>query len=267
MKRRRPEFKPAVGFAHEVLEARVVLSGGGQAAADVMSARAATHTSFSVTTGTLGTPVTLSATVRAASSAGSPSGTVNIFDEGHLLATLTLSPSAGSGRYAMSSSTVTLTPQPGGSAFFFGKHTLVAKYVPGTGFAQSGASTSFKVVEPNYTTLSDGVKYATIVSGSGAPLVSGDTATLLYTGYLAKNGTIFDDSVDSDNEPFSFTLGADQVIAGFEEGATGMQVGETRIVYIPASEGYGDTKNESIPPNSNLIFVLTLESISTTPTS
>ena len=85
---------------------------------------------------------------------------------------------------------------------------------------------------------------------------------MLYTGYLAKNGQIFDDSINHGGTPFSFTLGAGQVIPGFDAGTVGMQVGETRIVLIPPAEGYGATANGPIPGNSTLVFVLTLESIS-----
>ncbi len=85
---------------------------------------------------------------------------------------------------------------------------------------------------------------------------------MLYTGYLAKNGHIFDDSLDHGGAPFSFTVGVGEVIPGFDEGTVGMEVGESRIVMIPPAEGYGATPTGSIPPNSTLIFVLTLESIS-----
>ena len=116
--------------------------------------------------------------------------------------------------------------------------------------------------KPAYTTLAGGVKIATIVQGAGPGIQSGQTASVLYTGYLAKNGHIFDDSFNHGGAPFSFTVGAGQVIAGFDEGIAGMQVGESRIVLIPPAEGYGHMANGPIPANSTLIFVLTLESIS-----
>ncbi len=99
-------------------------------------------------------------------------------------------------------------------------------------------------------------------AGSGAEIQSGQTANVLYTGYLAKNGHIFDDSINDGGTPISFTLGAGRVIPGFDEGTVGMQVGESRIVLIPPAEGYGRTPSGTIPANSTLIFVLTLESIS-----
>ena len=106
------------------------------------------------------------------------------------------------------------------------------------------------------------MKVATIAPGSGPVIQPGQTANVLYTGYLAKNGQIFDDSINDGGTPFGFTLGAGQVIPGFDAGTAGMQVGETRIIQIPPAEGYGDTANGPIPANSTLIFVVTLESIS-----
>ena len=180
-----------------------------------------------------------------------------------MIQTLTLSPTTSTNaRYAFSDATDTLTPQPGGAAYFFGKHAVSAEFIPSGAFLKSSASKTFNVSKPAYTALADGVKIATIVPGSGPEIQSGQTASVLYTGYLANNGHIFDDSINDGGTPFSFTLGAGQVIPGFDEGTVGMQVGETRIVLIPPAEGYGATANGPIPGNSTLIFVLTLESIS-----
>ena len=116
--------------------------------------------------------------------------------------------------------------------------------------------------KPAYTALAGGVQIATIAQGSGPAIQSGQTASVFYTGYLAKNGHIFDDSINDGGTPFSFTVGAGQVVTGFDEGTLGMQVGETRIVLIPPAEGYGNVANGPIPAHSTLIFVVTLESIS-----
>ena len=116
--------------------------------------------------------------------------------------------------------------------------------------------------QPAYTTLAGGVKVATVAPGSGSEIQPGQTANVLYTGYLAKNGQIFDDSSDHGGAPLSFTVGAGEVVPGFDEGTAGMKVGETRIISIPPAEGYGSTANGPIPANSTLIFVVTLESIS-----
>src|SRR6185437_6926834 len=103
----------------------------------------------------------------------------------------------------------------------------------------------------------------TIATGSGPAIQVGQMADVLYTGYLAKNGRIFDDSANHGGSTFNFTVGAGQVIPGFDEGVLGMQVGETRIVLIPPAVGYGRTGSPpAIPGNATLIFVLTLEAIS-----
>ena len=114
---------------------------------------------------------------------------------------------------------------------------------------------------PTFTTLSNGVNIATVAPGSGPQIQDGQTANVLYTGYLAKTGQLFDDSLDHGGAPLSFVLGSGSLIPGFDTGTVGMRVGETRIIEIPPSQGYGSTANGSVPANSTLIFVVTLESI------
>jgi hypothetical protein len=269
MKNRLQRRSFAVSLTDASLEHKLVMTAGGlsQSAAEVAAMAAGTvptHTKLAVSTGTLGDPVDITVTVKAhGSAASSPTGTVDIVDQGQTIQTLTLAPSTG-GRGGSSAVSVSLIPQPGGSALYFGKHSLTAEYVPSGSFGASKASKPFSVRQPKYTTLpnSGGVKVATIAQGSGAGVQSGQTASVLYTGYLAKNGEIFDDSANHGGAPFSFTVGAGQVIPGFDSGVAGMKVGETRIVKIPAAEGYGSSAAGSIPANSTLIFVLTLESIS-----
>jgi hypothetical protein len=276
MNKGRSRFTPELSVVNGALEGRLLLSGitptaGSPSAlhqnAVELDARAArkvsTNTLLTVSAGTLGQPITFTVTVRSAAAAGSPVGSVNIIDHGVVIQTLTLSPTTSpSPRYAYSDATYTVKQQPGGSAYFFGKHAVSAVFNPGGTFLKSKATKIFAVNQPAYTTLAGGVKIATIAPGSGAPIQSGQTATLFYTGYLAKGGRIFDDSLNEGGTPFSFTLGAGSVIPGFDIGTAGMQVGETRIVLIPPAEGYGPKVNGPIPANSTLIFVLTLESIS-----
>jgi len=82
--------------------------------------------------------------------------------------------------------------------------------------------------------------------------MAGQKVTVNYTGWLT-NGTKFDSSLDR-NQPFQFTLGAGQVIRGWDEGVAGMKVGEKRKLTIPSDLGYGPNGQASIPPNSTLIF-------------
>lgn len=85
----------------------------------------------------------------------------------------------------------------------------------------------------------------------------GDIVSMNYTGRL-ENGTVFDSNVDSKFnhvQPFLFTLGAGQVIPGWDKGIVGMKVGEKKTLTIPPSDAYGATGvGNVIPPNSTLIF-------------
>jgi peptidylprolyl isomerase len=217
----------------------------------------------SASAGTLGQPITFTVMVRTAAAAGSPAGTVSIVQHGTVLQTVSVSPTTSSdAKYAYSEATYTLTQQPGGAYFFFGKHPVNAHFIPSGEFTKSSGSGKFTVSLPTYTPLGDGTEIETVIPGSGPGIQDGQMASAFYTGYLAKNGKIFDDSVNDGGTPFPFTVGAGQVITGFDEGTVGMEAGETRLIYIPPAEGYGDHKTGSIPKNSTLIFVLTLESIS-----
>ena len=96
--------------------------------------------------------------------------------------------------------------------------------------------------------------------GTGAEAAAGRTVTVHYTGWLYdaarpdKKGAKFDSSRDR-NEPFSFGLGAGQVITGWDEGVAGMKVGGQRTLTIPPAMGYGARGAPgAIPPNATLLF-------------
>lgn len=102
--------------------------------------------------------------------------------------------------------------------------------------------------------------------GTGATAVAGSKLTVNYTGYLFDGlvlnlrGQKFDSSVGK--TPFTFTLGAGQVIPGWDQGLIGMKVGGQRMLIIPADLGYGATgAGTSIPPNAALVFDVALLSI------
>ncbi|PJE75996.1 peptidylprolyl isomerase [Candidatus Uhrbacteria bacterium CG10_big_fil_rev_8_21_14_0_10_48_11] len=92
--------------------------------------------------------------------------------------------------------------------------------------------------------------------GTGAEAVNGAKVTVDYTGWLT-DGTKFDSSVDR-GTPFTFTLGAGQVIPGWDQGVLGMKVGEKRRLTIAPELGYGASGVGPIPPNATLVFEVEL---------
>lgn len=99
-----------------------------------------------------------------------------------------------------------------------------------------------------------------LVVGTGATATSGRTVTVSYTGWLYDasksdfKGTQFDSSAN-----FTFVLGAGRVIAGWDQGVVGMRVGGQRRLIIPPSLAYGSqSPSNAIPPNSTLVFDITL---------
>lgn len=91
---------------------------------------------------------------------------------------------------------------------------------------------------------------------------NGDKLIMHYTGTLFSDGSKFDSSLDRD-KPFDFTLGAGQVIKGWDQGLLDMCEGEKRKLVIPPSMGYGDRSVGSIPSGSTLVFEVELVKIGT----
>jgi FKBP-type peptidyl-prolyl cis-trans isomerase len=107
-------------------------------------------------------------------------------------------------------------------------------------------------------TQSNGLRITTVKIGTGVGAVAGDEVTVNYTGSL-ENGTVFDSNVDpkfKHVQPFSFMLGSNMVIQGWEQGVLGMKVGEKRHLVIPAELGYGagGAAGGLIPANAVLEF-------------
>ncbi len=98
--------------------------------------------------------------------------------------------------------------------------------------------------------------------GDGATAASGNTLSVNYTGWLFDSskpdgkGVQFDTTTG--RAPFNFTLGTNQVIAGWDQGVPGMKVGGVRRLVIPPSLGYGNLRNGPIPPNATLVFEIEL---------
>jgi FKBP-type peptidyl-prolyl cis-trans isomerase FkpA len=109
----------------------------------------------------------------------------------------------------------------------------------------------------NLITSPSGLQYEDTVLGTGAIAKAGQHVKVHYTGWLYNDGVQgakFDSSKDR-GQPFEFSLGAGQVIKGWDEGVQGMSVGGTRRLVIPAALGYGARgAGGVIPPNATLLF-------------
>jgi len=95
-----------------------------------------------------------------------------------------------------------------------------------------------------------------IVVGTGDIAVAGKQVTVHYVGVFS-DGKKFDSSIDR-GTPFTFKLGAGEVIKGWDIGVEGMKVGGKRILVVPPSLGYGEKDYGPIPGNSTLIFEIQL---------
>jgi FKBP-type peptidyl-prolyl cis-trans isomerase len=110
------------------------------------------------------------------------------------------------------------------------------------------------------TTTASGLQYWQLKPGTGTVAAKGDIVKVHYTGWLT-DGTKFDSS-DTRGEPLRFWLGKGQVIVGWDEGVTGMKVGEKRQLRIPSKLGYGAQGTTGIPPNAELVFDVELVAVS-----
>jgi FKBP-type peptidyl-prolyl cis-trans isomerase FkpA len=115
-----------------------------------------------------------------------------------------------------------------------------------------------KPAKPAVTSLVSALQKTDTVQGTGKTATAGTHVTVNYTGWLYapaaadKHGEKFDSSIG--REPFTFRLGAGNVIPGWDQGVEGMKVGGKRTLVIPASLGYGADGAGPIPPNSDLVF-------------
>lgn len=101
-----------------------------------------------------------------------------------------------------------------------------------------------------------------LVAGNGPPVVAGRSLSVAYTGWLydasapENKGTMFDSATTAN--PFTFVIGRGSVIAGWDQGLLGMQVGGLRRIIIPPELGYGSSGTGAIPGNATLIFEIEL---------
>ena len=115
----------------------------------------------------------------------------------------------------------------------------------------------------NRTTTASGLTIIEL-GRSDMAVQQGDRVTVHYTGKL-EDGTIFDSSLPR-GEPFTFAVGVDRVIEGWQEGLIGMQAGDRRQLIIPSKLGYGEPGSPpKIPPNATLVFEIELLHIKRAP--
>ncbi len=120
------------------------------------------------------------------------------------------------------------------------------------------STTPAKVIS---TKTVSGMKIEVTKEGTGDTIKNGQSAEMLYTGKLT-DGTVFDSTAKRNNQPLVFTIGAGQVIKGWDLGIIGMKVGEKRTLTIPYDLAYGESGYPpAIPPKATLIFDVELVGI------
>jgi FKBP-type peptidyl-prolyl cis-trans isomerase FkpA len=110
----------------------------------------------------------------------------------------------------------------------------------------------------SFTKKSDDLYIKDLVVGTGSEAINGRLLAVHYTGWFA-NGTQFESSVG--RSPIEFTLGRQEVIAGWDQGILGMKVGGKRRLVIGSYLAYGASGRGSIGPNTTLIFDVELVSV------
>lgn len=120
----------------------------------------------------------------------------------------------------------------------------------------AGAFLIFKNMQNSDIFEIQGMQVRILEKGSGPASENGDTVSVHYVGTF-ENGSKFDSSVDRET-PFSFNLGAGQVIQGWDLGVVGMKVGEKRMLTIPYTLAYGEMGYGPIPPKATLVFEVQL---------
>jgi FKBP-type peptidyl-prolyl cis-trans isomerase FkpA len=98
--------------------------------------------------------------------------------------------------------------------------------------------------------------------GTGPEAMNGDMLSVNYTGWLYDPNAAENKGTEFDSGNFSFELGAGRVIAGWDQGLVGMQVGGQRRIVIPPALGYGSSGQGPIPGDATLLFEVELVGIS-----
>ena len=139
-------------------------------------------------------------------------------------------------------------------------HTCFLVMMIGPGCTCKPTDTNKSAISSSPQATASGVEVMSeiLMPGSGAEATEGSSVTVHYVGTLAEGGQKFDSSVDR-NMPFTFKLGAQEVIRGWDAGVKGMKVGEKRRLTIPPELAYGrNGAGTAIPPNATLVFEIEL---------
>ena len=136
-----------------------------------------------------------------------------------------------------------------GIYFFFGKKETVE--APAINLTEEESNSQIYDIQ--------GMKTEILKQGTGEAAKNKDKVTVHFVGTF-ENGEKFDSSLDR-GIPFSFNLGAGEVIKGWDLGVLGMKVGERRKLTIPYNLAYGEDGYGSIPPKATLIFEVELMGI------
>jgi len=253
-------LRPVRGHASiESLENRTLLSAPHAAPAAAAEPTSSVTLRVTPTTTTAGQDVKVRIAVKGKH--GKPTGTVEILDNGTPLSAagqpLMLTLKGGHATYVLGPGNVALIP---------GANSLTAQYAGnGTLPAATSDAVAVTVNQNAFSSAADGLQTETVKPGHGKAAAAGSTVRVAYTGFLASTGEIFDYATanhGAGSPPyFELQLGANppQAIQGFDEGVTGMKVGEERSVFIPSALGYGATgSGTAIPPDADLVFLLKL---------
>ena len=148
-------------------------------------------------------------------------------------------------------------------AVIWGGAWYAEKQTPSAADQQSQASGSDAEQQAAMQQALQNLKIKDVVVGTGAEAQLGDSVTVNYTGTL-DDGSKFDSSYDH-GQPFTFVLGARQVIPGWDFGVQGMKVGGKRNLTIPPELAYGaEGRPPIIPANATLHFTIELVSVTST---
>ena len=168
--------------------------------------------------------------------------------------------SSPSNSAANSTTTSTSTSTSTGGTGQAGAAAAAITPIPAADRSPAGsAGTEPTVTVPSGTPPAQ-LESADLIEGSGPTAAPGDSLTVQYTLATYSSGKVIQSSWTS--QPFTFTLGANQVIPGWDKGVVGMKAGGRRELIIPPSLGYGaQSPGAGIAPNDTLVFVIDLQKI------